>query len=86
MVGLSSQDLRSHVAGSTDLGRVGAASITALKGASEAEIDDFDIEVFVEKDVLGFEVAVRKALGVDVVNSLQHLLEEVLADGFGEGT
>jgi hypothetical protein len=85
LVGLAGKDLRSHVARGTDHGPVGAGAVASLKRASEAEIDDFDVIHFVEEDVLGFEVAMRESLGVDIVDTHEHLLEEVLADRLGEG-
>ena len=85
LVRLAGKDLRSHVAWGTDHGPVGARSVASLKRASEAEIDDFDVIHLVEEDVFGFKIAMGEALGVDIVDTHEHLLEEVLADGLGEG-
>jgi len=86
LVGLFRKNFRSHVAGGAHLGMIIATSVTAFKGASEAEINDFDIKVFVQKNILWFEIAMRKAFGVDVVHTLQHLIKEVLANRLREGT
>lgn len=58
----------------------------AFHRAGEAQIDDFEIEVFVEKYVFDFEVSVGDAFGVHVVDRLEQLSEVVLADGGRQGT
>ena len=85
LVRLAGKDLRSHVAWGTNHGPVGARSVASLKRASEAEIDDFDVIHLVEEDVFGFKIAMGEALGVDIVDTHEHLLEEVFANRLGEG-
>lgn len=86
LVGLLLEDLWGHVARGADDRAVGARAIAALKWAGEAEVDNLDVVHFVEQDVLGLEISVREALGVDVVHTLEDLLEVVLADGLREGS
>ena len=57
LVGLLLKDFRSHVAWGSNHGAIEATTVTALEGAGEAEIDNFDVIHFVEKDVLRLEVA-----------------------------
>jgi hypothetical protein len=85
LIWLAGKDLRSHVTWGTDHGLVGAGTITSLKRASKAEIDNFDVIHFVEEDVFRFKIAMREALGVDVVDAHEHLLEVVFANCLVEG-
>lgn len=48
------------------------------KGASEAEIADFEVSVFVDEEVLRFEIAVEDAVGVAVANAREKLVRELL--------
>lgn len=48
------------------------------KGASEAEIADFEVSIFVDEEVLRFEIAVEDAVGVAVANSREKLVRELL--------
>ena len=85
LVWLSGENLWGHVTWGTNDRSVSSGAIATLKRASEAEIDDLNVIHLVEKDVLWLEISVGEALGVDVVNTLKHLLEEVLADLLAEG-
>ena len=86
LVWLLGQDLGSHVAWGTDARSVRTRAITALQGACEAKVDDFNVIELVEEDVLWLQVSVREALRVDIVDSLEDLLEVVSADSSREGT
>jgi len=79
LVRLLQDNLGGHVALSANDGAVSARAVTSLKRAGKAEIDNFDVVVLVKEDVLRLEVSVREASRVDVVDTLEHLLEEVLA-------
>lgn len=85
LVWLLGQNLRSHVAWRADLRSVGAGAVATFKWASEAEVDDLNVIHLVEEDIFRFQVSVREALRVDVVDALQDLLEEILADFLREG-
>lgn len=69
LVSLSGQDFGSHVAWSANLSSVGATAITAFKRASEAEVDNLNIEVFVKEDIFRFQISVREPSCVDVAHS-----------------
>lgn len=85
LVRLLSVNLGSHEAKRTNEGAVHAVASAAFNGASEAEIDDFDIVELVEKDVFAFHISVSESLGVDVVNGLDELFGVVTHDGLIEG-
>jgi len=85
LIRLSRENLRCHVSRSTDDRFVGARSVTSFKRACKTEIDNLNIVHFVKENILRLEISMREALGVDVVNTLKHLLEEILADVFLEG-
>lgn len=48
------------------------------KGASEAEIADFEVSILVDEEVLRFEIAVEDAVGVAVANAREKLVRELL--------
>lgn len=48
------------------------------KGASESEIADFEVSIFVDEEVLRFEIAVEDAVGVAVANAREKLVRELL--------
>ncbi len=50
-----------------------------------AEIRDFDLQFFVQKDILSFYIAVSNALAVQEMDSLHQLLENILCSFFSEG-
>ena len=79
LVRLLQDNLGGHVALSANDGAVGTRAIASLKRAGKAEIDNLDVVVLVKEDILRLEISVREASGVDVVDTLEHLLEEVLA-------
>lgn len=85
LVDLCCVDLRGHVAWSTDASLVRASAISAFILGSKPEVNDFDIEVLVEKNVLWLQVAVRESLCMNVVDAAKHLLEIELAHRLGEG-
>jgi len=85
LIWLSGKNFRSHVTWGTNNRSVSTRAITALKWASEAEIDNFNVIHLIKEDVLRLKISMRESFGVDVVNTLKHLLEEVLADLFAEG-
>ena len=86
LIGLSLEDFGAHVTGSSNEGRIVARSVTTFERAGESKVHNFDVVVLVKEDVLGFEIAMRETLGVDVVQTLQHLFEVVAAHLFREGT
>ena len=85
LIWLASKDLRGHVAWGTNHGPVGAGAITSFERASKTEINNFDVIHLVEEDVFRFKIAMRETLGVDVVDTHEHLLEVVLANSLIEG-
>lgn len=48
------------------------------KGASEAEVADFEVAVFVDEEILGFQVAVEDTVGVAVAHARDELVGELL--------
>ena len=86
MIWLLGEDLRCHISWCADLRSVGAGAVSTLKRAGKTEVNDLDVVELVEEDVFWLQVSVREALRVDVVDALQNLLEEVLADLFSEGS
>ena len=62
LVGLSGENLRGHVAWSTDDGFVGARTVASLKRASEAEINNLYVVHFVEENVFGFKISMGETL------------------------
>ena len=75
-----------HEAKGTDDASVHAITGAALNGTGEAEVDDLDVVELVEEDVLALEIAMCKALSVDVVDGLDELLGVVTNDAFFEWT
>lgn len=52
------------------------------EGAGEAEVADFEVAVFVDEEVLGFEIAVKDAVGVAVADARDELVGEFLDLGW----
>lgn len=79
IVGL--KDLRSHIIWST-----GAIqhfpSGSGVLHLGEAKVNDFELVVFIQHDVLGFDVSVSNSLGVHVANSSKKLLHVLLSTLF----
>jgi len=75
-VGLSGEDFGSHVAEGSEHSLELARAVSAFNRCGEAEVSDLDVEVLVEEDVLGLEISVADAVGVQVVKALEDLGEE----------
>lgn len=56
-----------------------------IKHPRDAEVADFDVEAIIEKDVVGFDVAVEDAFGVHVVHACEQLQEQAPQGRLREG-
>lgn len=86
LVGLAIQNFGSHVRSCTDQRAAVTIFLAALNLDCKTEVNDLGVEFFVEQDVLGLEVAVADAVGVQVVQTHQNLFEIEPADAGAEGT
>jgi len=66
-------ELWSHIAACTKLRSVPSATIGALDAGGEAEIDDFNVIVFVNEDVFELEISVSQILHIHGVNCEEQL-------------
>lgn len=57
---------------------VGVGAEGDAEGASETEVADLEVAVFVDEEVLGLEIAVQDAVGVAVADSEEELVAELL--------
>lgn len=74
------EELWAHVGHCAQVSLEEAASIPASGWGCEAPISNFDVELLIEHDVLGFQVTVTHAFVVCVVHRLEDLLEVSAAD------
>lgn len=81
LVGLGEMDLRCHVASSAELGVEEARVVSAFDRCSEAKICDLKIVIFVEDEVLGFQITMGVSFVVHEFESIEHLLEVVAGLG-----
>ena len=79
LVLLSGDYLRCHIHWWSELSSIEATSISACCRSSKAKIDDFNIVIFCEQNVFGFQVPMRVTLRMEIVKCHQHLFEEVPA-------
>ena len=73
-------DLRCHVPLSSDNALLQSVAVLARDWASKAEVSDLEVEVGVEQQILGLQVAMSDALKVAVVETLEQLLDVVARD------
>jgi len=62
----------------------GCKSLTSLVHDRETKVSNFDVILFVEKNVLQLEVSVTNSVLVEVFDSVEHLLEEFNCFTLGE--
>ena len=79
-------DFRGHIVASAKLGMKITRSISTSHGASETEIGNLQLEVFVKQQVLRLEVAVSHSIAMAVVKALKSLFEVISSHRFAEGT
>lgn len=73
---VTSVDLWGHVGDGAELGLEESASVPALGRCRESEISNLNIVVFVQHDILWFQIAMADALVMAVGEGLHHLDEE----------
>ena len=60
-------------------------SLFSRQRSRKTEVYDLQIKIAIEKEIGGFQIAMGIALGVDVAEAAEELLEEVSASLLGEG-
>jgi hypothetical protein len=80
VVGLSGDDFGGHVRGSA---AEGLDELALLDEDAEAEVDELD-GLFVDEDVLGFDVAVGDVFLFHVLDGCDDLGEELFGSGLGD--
>ena len=86
LVGAASEELRGHVLNRAHKPVAEVKAIFTLNRACESKVRNFQVEVWIEQDVLKFEVSVRDALPVHVSDAFDKLPGVVLDDGHGKST
>ena len=86
LVWLLVKNLWCHVSWSTNHRPAETGSVPSFKWACESKIDKFHVEILIEKNIFGLQISVGESLGVEIVETKEHLLEVVSADLFAEWT
>lgn len=85
LIRLSAQDLRSHIALSSQNSVKETTAISSFDRCCKTEISNLSIIIAVKKNVLWFQVTVDHSLTVAVMKRLQHLFEVKTANFSSEG-
>jgi hypothetical protein len=60
------------------------SAILSLDETGKTKIGQFEYKLLVEENIFGFDISMRVALGVHVVEAVHHLVEVGSGDEFGE--
>lgn len=90
ITGARLQNLGRHPAGGADEGVPGALAVAGVEHASgDAEVGELDLAVGIEENIASLNIAVNVAVSVEIVESLESLLEDrsdgVLLESLGIG-